>query len=54
MKQVLVHMIADDELMRELSVATKLLPNPGIFCKRLKEAGRNAARGFLWMIILMI
>lgn len=46
MKQVLVHMIADDELMRELSVATKLLPNPYLL-KRLKEAGRNAAEGFL-------
>lgn len=46
MKRVLVHMIADDDLMRELSVATKLLPNPYIL-GRLKEAGRKAADGFL-------
>ena len=46
MKRVLVHMIADDDLMRELSVATKLIPNPYLL-KRLKGAGRAAADRFL-------
>ena len=46
MKNVLVHMIAHDALMRELSVATKMVPNP-ILLARLKEAGRQAADGFL-------
>lgn len=44
--QVLVHMIADDALMNELSVATKLLPNP-FFLDKLKQAGRAAAETFL-------
>lgn len=46
MKNVLVHMIADDTLMRELSVTTKMVPNP-ILLATLKEAGRAAADGFL-------
>jgi NTE family protein len=46
MKDVLVHMIADDALMNELSVATKLLPTPFVLA-RLKEAGRRAAESFL-------
>lgn len=46
MKHVLVHMIADDELMRELSVATKLVPSPYIL-GLLKEAGRRACGQFL-------
>ncbi len=46
MKQVLVHMIADDELMKDLSVATKLIATPYILSK-LKEAGRAACDGFL-------
>ncbi|MGR3321297.1 MAG: patatin-like phospholipase family protein [Pseudooceanicola sp.] len=46
MKHVKVHMIADDDLMRELSVATKLLPNPYLL-HRLKTAGRAAADAFL-------
>ena len=46
MKDVLVHMIADDDLMNELSVATKLLPTPYVL-SRLKAAGRRAAEGFL-------
>lgn len=46
MKNVLVHMIADDTLMRELSVATKMLPNP-IILGTLKDAGRAAAERFL-------
>ena len=46
MKKVLVHMIADDCLMRELSVATKTVPNP-VILKMLKEAGQRAADEFL-------
>ena len=46
MKDVLVHMIADDALMAELSVATKLVPTP-FTLQRLKEAGRTAAEVFL-------
>lgn len=46
MAQVLVHMVADDDLMNDLSVATKLMPNPALLA-RLKEAGRAAATGFL-------
>lgn len=44
--RVFVHMIADDALMNELSVATKLLPTP-FTLSRLKEAGQNAADAFL-------
>ncbi len=46
MKQVHVHMIADDALMRELSVASKLVPSPYLL-QRLRDAGRAAADGFL-------
>jgi NTE family protein len=46
MKDVLVHMVADDGLMRELSVATKLIPTP-LILDRLKAAGRAAAERFL-------
>jgi len=46
MKDVLVHMIADDALMTELSVATKLTPGP-VLLSRLKSAGRAAADAFL-------
>ncbi len=46
MKHVLVHMISDDALMRELSVATKLMPNAFIL-NQLKEAGRTACDTFL-------
>ncbi|WP_116131674.1 patatin-like phospholipase family protein [Tropicimonas sp. IMCC34043] len=46
MRDVLVHMIADDELMRELSVSTKMVPSP-VILTRLKAAGRAAADGFL-------
>ena len=46
MKRVHVHMIADDTLMRDLSVATKTLPTPAVL-HRLKEAGRVAADSFL-------
>ncbi|MFT4706315.1 MAG: NTE family protein [Yoonia sp.] len=46
MKNVLVHMIADDELMNDLNVATKTVPSP-VILNRLKDAGRAAAGGFL-------
>ncbi|MEX0307746.1 MAG: patatin-like phospholipase family protein [Ruegeria sp.] len=46
MNRVLVHMIADDELMNDLSAATKTVPNP-VVLNRLKQAGRSAADQFL-------
>ena len=46
MKDVLIHMIADDALMTELSVATKMVPTPGVL-SHLKAAGRAAASEFL-------
>ncbi len=46
MKNMRVHMIADDDLMNDLSVATKLVPVPSVI-ERLKEAGRRAAGEFL-------
>lgn len=46
MKNVLVHMIADDSLMNELNVATKTIPTP-VILSRLKEAGEAAADAFL-------
>ncbi|MEM6887302.1 MAG: patatin-like phospholipase family protein [Pseudomonadota bacterium] len=46
MRRVLVHMIADDDLMNDLSVATKMLPTPFTLAK-LKEAGQRAADAFL-------
>lgn len=46
MKDVLVHMISDDALMNDLSVATKIMPNP-VLLSRLKAAGRAAADAFL-------
>ena len=46
MKAVRVHMIADDGLMNDLSVATKMVPTPGLLF-RLREAGWNAAEAFL-------
>ncbi|MWB77427.1 patatin-like phospholipase family protein [Pseudooceanicola sp. 216_PA32_1] len=46
MKKVLVHMIFADDLMRELSQATKIVPNPYLL-NRLKSAGRAAADVFL-------
>jgi NTE family protein len=46
MNRVLVHMIADDALMNNLSVATKMVPTPYVLGK-LKEAGQNAADVFL-------
>ncbi len=46
MKDVRIHMIADDALMNELSVATKLVSVPSVI-SQLKEAGRRAAGEFL-------
>jgi len=46
MKNVLVHLISDDELMNELNVATKTIPTPVILA-RLFEAGQAAASAFL-------
>ncbi|NBB98778.1 MAG: patatin-like phospholipase family protein [Alphaproteobacteria bacterium] len=46
MKDVLLHMIADDALMNSLSVTTKLTPTPYLL-HTLKEAGRTACDTFL-------
>lgn len=46
MKNVLVHMIADDALMNDLNVATKTIPTP-LILGRLKEAGEAVADQFL-------
>ena len=46
MKRLYVHMIADDALMQELSVATKLVPSPYTL-HRLRDAGHAAAERFL-------
>ncbi len=46
MKRIHMHMIADDALMNDLSVATKLVPIPAVIA-RLKAAGRAAADAFL-------
>lgn len=46
MKKVRVHMISDDDLMTELSVASKLVPTPQTL-KALFDAGRGAADAFL-------
>ncbi|MEM1079515.1 MAG: patatin-like phospholipase family protein [Pseudomonadota bacterium] len=46
MKDVLIHMIADDGLMVTLSEATKIYPNPAVILS-LKSAGEDAAQAFL-------
>lgn len=46
MKDVLIHMVADDELMTELSVATKTVPAPPVL-SRLRQAGFAAMDNFL-------
>ncbi len=46
MKDVLVHMVSDDDLMGELSVVTKLTPTP-VMLTRMKNAGRSAGARFL-------
>jgi NTE family protein len=46
MKDVLVHLVADDRLMNDLTAQTKIMPTRGLLM-RLKEAGRRAADQFL-------
>jgi NTE family protein len=46
MKNVLVHMISDDELMQQLSVATKVVPVPQVL-HQLYESGVAACDAFL-------
>ncbi|NNE54177.1 MAG: patatin-like phospholipase family protein, partial [Sulfitobacter sp.] len=46
MSRVRIHMIADDELMAKLSVATKMVPNAAVI-GTLREAGHAAAEAFL-------
>ncbi|MCI2393223.1 patatin-like phospholipase family protein [Aliiroseovarius sediminis] len=46
MRDVLVHIISDDDLMRDLSTATKLVPST-VTLERLKKAGQAAAQAFL-------
>ncbi|WP_066818246.1 patatin-like phospholipase family protein [Frigidibacter mobilis] len=46
MKDVRVHMIADDKLMGSLSVATKIVPAPTLLA-HLRAAGRLAAEDFM-------
>ncbi|MEM6939255.1 MAG: patatin-like phospholipase family protein [Pseudomonadota bacterium] len=46
LSRVRVHMIADDTLMEQLSVATKMVPNVAVI-GRLKAAGQAAAEAFL-------
>jgi NTE family protein len=46
MKEVNLHIIADDVLMNDLSATSKLAPTPRLI-DRLKSAGRAAAEGFL-------
>jgi NTE family protein len=45
MKRLRLHMIADDDLMRQLSVATKLVATPQVL-HQLQVAGRAAAEAF--------
>lgn len=46
MKNPLIHMILDDELMNDLNARTKLMPAPGLLA-RMKLAGQTAADTFL-------
>jgi NTE family protein len=46
MKDVLVHMVADDVLMQQLSVATKMVPNAAVLAQ-LRTAGYRATDQFL-------
>ncbi|MBY4892127.1 patatin-like phospholipase family protein [Rhodobacteraceae bacterium N5(2021)] len=46
MKHVLIHMIADDDLMGQLSVATKTIATPQVM-HLLRDAGKAAAEAFL-------
>ncbi|UWR24015.1 patatin-like phospholipase family protein [Sulfitobacter sp. S190] len=53
MNRVRIHMIADDDLMAQLSAATKLIPNAKII-STLKSAGHAAAEHFLRESIDMV
>ena len=46
MKEVRIHMVSDDALMTELSVASKLVPTPATL-SALFDAGQSAAERFL-------
>lgn len=46
MKHTYIHLIANDDLMTELSVATKVVPTP-LILQKLKAAGRSSAEAFL-------
>ncbi len=46
MKDVYLHLVADEDLMNRLNARTKLVPTPGLLWE-LKSAGREAAAGFL-------
>ncbi len=46
MKDVLIHMVADDALMRQLSVATKMIATPQTL-HQLRQAGHAACTAFL-------
>lgn len=46
MKNVLLHMIGNDELMGTLGASTKILPSPGLV-NQLFKAGREAASAFM-------
>ena len=46
MKDVFVHMVADDALMNRLTAATKAYAGPTLLAE-LKAAGQDAAEGFL-------
>ncbi|MEP3297281.1 MAG: patatin-like phospholipase family protein [Pseudoruegeria sp.] len=46
MKDLYIHMIADNDLMNELSVVSKMIPNPATLNK-LKQAGIVAAEQFI-------
>jgi NTE family protein len=46
MKDMLIHMVSDDDLMQQLSVATKLIATPQVL-HQLREAGRASAEAFI-------
>ena len=46
LRNINIHMIADDDLMAQLSVTTKTMPNPAVIAA-LKAAGQVAAERFL-------
>tara|TARA_Y100000815_G_scaffold273674_1_gene305549 strand:+ start:3545 stop:4585 length:1041 start_codon:yes stop_codon:yes gene_type:complete len=46
MKDTLIHMIADDDLMQKLDASSKLMPNP-VLLRSMRDAGHAAADRFL-------